>query len=109
MDQVTEWDIIQTARLLTRVSLYDPKRDRNYFVGADVGFRPNPNLPSVRDCFEAFEGLPDDHPLKRRFNRERVRAGYTILPEIVSSDNYHGDIVFIDLREIGLAPSLRLF
>ncbi|MDP3765842.1 MAG: hypothetical protein Q8R04_04985 [Nanoarchaeota archaeon] len=106
MPQVTEWDIIQTAALLSRVSGYDSKRSFNYFISADVGHRPSQNLPSVRECFEAFEGLPEGHPLKRRFDPEGVRAGYAILPELVSPDAHYGDIVFINLRRLGLARPL---
>ena len=103
MPHVTEWDIIETAFFLTRVSYYDPRRNTDYFIAADVGFRPSPNLPSVSECFEALEGLPDGHPLKRKFDLDKVRFGFEILPELVSPDVHYGDITFIDRREIGLA------
>ncbi len=54
---------------------------------------------SIRDDFKKFEGLPDEHPLKKKFDPKIVSKGYIYIEEQFSGEgndisNYTGEALF---------------
>ncbi|MEA3329243.1 MAG: hypothetical protein U9Q06_00685 [Nanoarchaeota archaeon] len=74
--------ISDTANVLVQAAERLP--DSEFSIGA-MCCPAKEGAPSVKDAFEAFEGLPDDHPLKKQFDPGQVRAGYEAL-ELFSFD-----------------------
>ncbi|MBN2567273.1 hypothetical protein JXB02_04275 [Candidatus Woesearchaeota archaeon] len=55
------------------------------------GFSADVSSPRVNATFEAFEGLPADHPLKKEFDPVAVKKGYMVLKGIGVHDAWTCD------------------
>ncbi len=75
MDEPKPEEIKATALLLEKVldcaMVSHPIR-----TPATTGDSQYRDLPSVQSCYDAFEGLPPDHPLKREVSPINVMLGY---------------------------------
>ena len=77
----TSLDIRTTANLLTKV-LDCRMPNQPIETPATTGDTQHRGLPSVQACYDAFEALPDDHPIKGDIDPVRVMLGYLGLKEL---------------------------
>ncbi|MBS3099747.1 hypothetical protein J4463_00850 [Candidatus Pacearchaeota archaeon] len=80
--RLTEIDHLEAALpLLVSAGEYFKQNTSGYVICASSSTTPQ-GLPSVQYIFDLFEKLPEGHPLKNRFNSEKIRGGYNTLKRL---------------------------
>ena len=81
MKPISDEHMRETLGLLEVASKYFEYNPTGLVICASACRTPA-GLPSVQGAFDTFEGLPNDHPLKKEFDPTKVRAGYQMLEQL---------------------------
>ena len=81
MKPISDEHLKETVGLLEVASKYFEYNPTGLVIACSACATP-PGLPSVQEAFDTFEGLPQDHPLKKEHDPAKVRAGYAMLEQL---------------------------